>query len=346
MRRSLTLLSLVVAGFAATPDRAAAAAEDAAGFYLLGSKGPMAGFVPPPGIYLADVRYYYAGSAEGDAAVGVALRRTGARTATGSLTVEANIEVDAKAYYDIPTALWVAPHKVLGGHLGFSVAIPVGWKDVDVDLSARATLTLPPPLNLTLQRGGQFHIDDHWLAFGDPVAGAFIGWHEGSWHWNLGVLVNVPAGAWQKDKLSNIGFNRWAADLTGAITWLDPKIGLDISAAAGFTFNVENPDTDYKTGTEFHVEFAIVQNFSKSFGLGLSGYHYQQVTGDSGAGAVLGPFKGRVTALGPTVNYNFMLGQIPVNTNVKWLKEFNASNRLEGDAALLTMTMPLSAGGQ
>ena len=44
--------------------------------------------------------------------------------------------------------------------------------------------------------------------------------------------------------------------------------------------------------------------------------HYQQVTGDSGAGATIGPYKGRVTAVGGTVGYTFEVGQIPVSTQV------------------------------
>jgi hypothetical protein len=31
------------------------------------------------------------------------------------------------------------------------------------------------------------------------------------------------------------------------VTWLNPKIGFEVSSAAGFTFNWENPDTDYTT---------------------------------------------------------------------------------------------------
>ena len=85
----------------------------------------------------------------------------------------------------------------------------------------------------------------------------------------------------------------------------------------------------------------MIQNLSKSFGLGLVGYHYQQITGDSGAGANLGDFKGRVTALGPTINYNFTLSQIPVSTSLKYLKEFNVENRLEGDVGMFTLAMPL-----
>ena len=47
-------------------------------------------------------------------------------------------------------------------------------------------------------------------------------------------------------QLSNISLNRPAVDLFGVLTWLDPAIGWDLSAAAGFTFNQTNAATDYK----------------------------------------------------------------------------------------------------
>ena len=110
---------------------------------------------------------------------------------------------------------------------------------------------------------------------------------------------------------------------------------------AGFTFNGENPDTNYRSGAEFHVEWALMQSFSKSFALGLTGYHYQQVTGDSGTGASLGDFKGRTTALGPNINYNFQFRDIPVSTSLRWLHEYDVKSRLEGDAVFFSATVPL-----
>ena len=154
--------------------------------------------------------------------------------------------------------------------------------------------------------------------------------------------MNVPIGPWSNSSISNLSFNHWGVDTTGAVTWLDPKIGFEISAAPGFTFNWENPDTDYKTGTEFHVEFALLQHFSKKFAAGVAGFHYQQVTGDSGAGAKLGDFKGRVTSIGPVVTYSFNLGKIPVSTQWMWTHDFDVENRLEGDLGLLTISFPLS----
>ncbi len=39
------------------------AAESGVGFYLLGSRGPAAGVVPPPGTYFQNDLYFYSGSA-------------------------------------------------------------------------------------------------------------------------------------------------------------------------------------------------------------------------------------------------------------------------------------------
>ena len=66
---------------------------------------------------------------------------------------------------------------------------------------------------------------------------------------------------------------------------------------------------------------------------------------DSGAGATLGDFKGRVTALGALLTYSFALGKIPVSTQWTYFHEFDVENRVEGDAGLLTISMPLSVAG-
>jgi hypothetical protein len=118
------------------------------------------------------------------------------------------------------------------------------------------------------------------------------------------------------------------------------------ASAAGVTLNGENDDTDYESGTEFHLELAAVKNFSKQFAVGIAAYHYEQITGDSGVGARLGDFEGRVTAIGPVVKYNFQIGQTPVSSSFRWFHKFNVENRLEGDSALLTLAIPLSAGGR
>jgi len=295
------------------------AAEGGASFYLLGSKNAQAGITPPPGVYLQSDDYYYTGSASGSGAFEI-----------GDVTVQSGFEVEADAYYKLLTPLVVTPLTVLGGNFGFGIAIPIGWRDVFAagNLSAGDVA-----LRQTFR--------DSDAALGDPVASALIGWNRGNWHWNVGALVNIPIGKWEQGALANIGFNRWGLDLNAAVTWLDPQIGLDLSAAAGFTFHAENPDTDYQTGNEFHLEFAAIKSFTQQFSAGVVGYYYEQISGDSGGPPVLGAFKGRVAAIGPFVGYNFQIGETPVSTRLRWYHEFDAKNRLEGDAAFFTLVVPV-----
>ena len=75
--------------------------------------------------------------------------------------------------------------------------------------------------------------------------------------------------------------------------------------------------------------------------MGLIGYYYQQITGDSGLGATLGPFKGSVVALGGTMGFNFDVGQLPWSVRLKVYKEVHVENRLEGAGGFLTLAIPL-----
>lgn len=294
------------------------AAENGTGFYLLGSRGPMAGFLPPPGVYFQNDVYNYRASAGAS------------RTFPFNGQIVAGITADV--WLEMPTVLWSTPLQVFGGNVAFSATQPIGGPSTD--FGARLT----GPLGNTLA----INLHDSIFTNGDPVFSAMIGWHQGNFHWLGGVAVNVPIGNYQEGALANVAFNRWAADTFGAITWLDPSIGLDLSLAGGVTFNGTNDFTQYRTGTEFHLEWGAEKHFSKQFSLGLVGYYYQQLTGDSGAGATLGAFRGRALALGGTMAFNFEVGTTPWSLRVKAYKELNVENRLEGASGFLTLSVPLS----
>ncbi|WP_457585768.1 SphA family protein [Ensifer canadensis] len=289
------------------------AAENGAGFYLLGARGPMAGLLAPPGTYIQNDTYFYFGELGGSRQLPV-----------GGQVVA---DVDVKLIADFVTGLWVLPEDVMGGNLGFSAIVPFGGPKVD------ASVSLPGELS----RG----VEDSIFTIGDPVVGASLGWHEGDFHWSTNLSVNIPIGDYHKGEIANLSFNRWAADLTFAGTWFNPETGIDLSGAAGFTFNGENPATDYRTGTEFHTEWALSKQFTPQFSAGFIGYFYQQVTGDSGSGARLGDFKGRVASLGGTVGYNFKMGDTPVSLRLKVFQEFAAKNRAEGTAGFVTVSFPI-----
>lgn len=294
------------------------AAENGIGFYLLGGRGPMAGYIPPPGVYVQNDVYYYSGAADANR-----------RFLSGGQLI-ADVQADLRA--DFLTGTWVLPQEVLGGNLAIGVILPAGRPKVTANV-----LFNPAEFDPLARRA-----TDDAFVFGDPVATASLGWHSGNWHWNVTGMLNIPAGDYREGEIANLAFNRWAGDISGAVTWLDAESGIELSAAAGFTFNGTNDATDYTTGTEFHVEWAATKALTKQLSVGLVGYYYDQITGDSGPGARLGSFEGQVTALGGTIAYNFELGQTPVSTRLKIYREFDAVNRLEGTAGYVTISFPLS----
>lgn len=52
-----------------------------------------------------------------------------------------------------------------------------------------------------------------------------------------------------------------------------------MSIAPGVMVNTENTATDYKTGTEFHMDFVANLFVSESLAFYLRGYYYKQLTG-------------------------------------------------------------------
>lgn len=314
--RTLAMVLLGAAGLHAPPD--AKAAEAAQGIYLLGIRGPLAGVTPPPGFYFENSAYFYQGDLKGG------------RTFQSGGVIATQVKLDT--YFGIASPIWVTPVELFGGSLGFSMTIPYGTPAVN----AGAILASP-----RLDRIIAGRESDAAFNVGDVYASTFVGWHSGNFHWSVNLMGVIPSGSYETGQLSNIALNRPAFDLTGALTYLDPVLGYELSVIPGITFNWINPATQYLTGTEFHLEWSASKYLTKQLSVGLVGYHYDQLTGDSGAGALLGPFKGRATALGGSIGYTFKLGEIPVSTSLRVLREIETRNRFEGTATWLSIAAPL-----
>ena len=66
-----------------------------------------------------------------------------------------------------------------------------------------------------------------------------------------------------------------------------------------------NDALQYRNGIDLHFDWAMSQFVGKSVRVGIVGYVYQQLTGDSGAGAKLGDFKGHSVGIGPQIGFFF-----------------------------------------
>ena len=296
--------------------------EGASTFYLLGQRGQGAGVLPPvEGVFFALPNYLYSGDASASRGLPIG----------GALS----FGVDADIFLTLPTAIWVTSADLFGGDLAFSGTFVYG----NADVNAKLALEIPDIIQREVPLS-----DDQW-AVGDPVFSSLVGWHGEDYHYLLVASINVPVGSYDAGRLANVSLNRWALDITTAATWMFAQKTMEVSGALGFTFNGENDDTQYETGTEFHLEAAVFYHFSEAFSVGLNGYYYNQISGDSGAGATLGDFEGQVTGLGPGLSGTFQVGPAPVAWSFRYFHEFNVKNRLEGDTGWLTISLPLWVPG-
>ncbi len=155
---------------------------------------------------------------------------------------------------------------------------------------------------------------------------------------NFRVGFYAPTGSYQVGRLANTGKNFWTVEPVVGFMYFGQKNGIEASVFAGLDFNTENKDTNYKSGTQFHLDGTLAQHFPLAGGLagaGVSAYYYQQVTGDGGPGATLGDFKGKSVGIGPVVSYVTKIGEHDTIAEFKWLHETQTENRLKGDIVWL-----------
>ena len=169
-----------------------------------------------------------------------------------------------------------------------------------------------------------------------PVA---LYWRQDNFHWSFSHFIVTPTGDYDTDNAINTSLNYWSFDTNFALTYLNPANGRDLSFNLGHIYNTENDDTDYQTGQELHLDVVLNQFLSESFAVGLQGFYLKQITGDDGDGAQLGDFKAEAAGVGPALMWNWEFGRQNVTFIAKWLHEFHAENRLEGDHFYLSFAL-------
>lgn len=65
---------------------------------------------------------------------------------------------------------------------------------------------------------------------------------------------DIPVGAYSSTRLANLGIGHGAVDGGAGYTYFDPMTGHELSAVAGFTYNLINTSTNYQNGVNFHLD--------------------------------------------------------------------------------------------
>ena len=286
------------------------AEEGAGGHYVPGATSSFIDALPgKPAWVVANAFTYYDGSAN----------------LGNPLPIAGRVALDAQAtlYADTLFGVYETPLELFAGHYAVGAAVP--WVSVEVNG------TVVPPV------GPSFGRTDSAAGLGDITLYPFmLGWtHGADIKYDVRLGVYAPTGDFDVGELANTGRNHWTFEPSASFSWLSSKIGTEATVFGGFDFNTENPDTDYTSGTSFHVEATLAQHLPVGkvgiFGLGANAFYYRQIGGDSGAGAEFGGFEGLTAGVGPVLSFVRKIKSAEFAAEVKWLPELDVEKRMKGD---------------
>ncbi len=271
----------------------AMASEGAGSSYTPGTYGDFSMNYAPPGLYIRENVIYYDGDID-------------------DYPVLPGIEakMDQTVWANLLVLTYISEKQLLGGNYFCVLNVPYGFSaDLDVEV-----------LGMTLEDSASGLGDIQVVPFG-------LMWNSGYFHFTLSENFVLKTGEYDAEELANIGRNYYSYETLLGLTWLHEKRGHEISFLAGYMTNQKNDDTEYRTGNEFHLDVTLAQYFSDSFGLGVVGYYYKQITADAAPGLDI-EFKGEGLGVGPAVMWSpFKDFQIIA----KWINEVDAENRFQGD---------------
>lgn len=302
----------------------ALAVEGGTGAYLLGSRDVYAGIVPMPGLYLGNDVIYINGRLDGLSVAGAVATDVQLTAIVDKLIVTSSTRT-----------------KILGGRFAISAQLPIVSTHGDFDLVSPI-----PGIGLSDSQAG----------LGDLSIIPMLGYDDGNFHYNVSVPFFLPTGQYsdatvkrgppiEADILS-LSKNRPGIDPTLGITYLNPENGIEVSGALGITFSAPNSATDYNTAPELHFEATLAQHLQNGLVLAATGYAYQQLGNDTGDGAeqlqkVLGAdsLQARVFGAGPLIGYSTKIGDNMLSMKIKYIHEFGALRRVEGDVVWGNITI-------
>ncbi|WP_339032294.1 transporter [Bradyrhizobium symbiodeficiens] len=323
-----TFIAAAAAATSVSP-QIALADESGISFWLPGLYGSLAATPATPGWSLATIYYHTNVNASGGAAAAREFQ-VGRFSPTVNVDLNLSLRGQADLMFIAPTYTFATP--VLGGQLSATLASVYGRNSASI----AGTLTTAVGPIVTTRNG---FLEDALVSYGDLYPTLKLKWNSGLHNYMVYGAGDIPVGDYNPNRLANIGIGHGAIDFGGGYTYLNPTSGTEFSAVGGLTYNFKNPDTQYQSGIDFHLDWGVSQFLSKQVFVGFVGYAYQQVTDDFGQPAVLGSFRSRVLGVGPQIGYIFPIGSNQAFLGLKGYGEFDAANRPSGWNTWLTFSI-------
>src|SRR5262245_42620615 len=225
---------------------AARADEGGVSLWLPGFFGSLAAAPQQPGWSLTSIYYHTSVSAGADVAKAREFE-IGRIPVNLTANVSANLDARADLGLVMPTYTFATP--VVGGQLTVGAIGLYGRTDTSLTGSVTGALTTP----LGTLPFSRFHSTrDSVSAFGDVFPLATQRRTKAVHNVMTHVMGDVPVGAYDATRLSNIGIGHGGIDAGGGYTYLNPQTGHEFSGVLGFTYNFTSQSTQYQNGVDMH----------------------------------------------------------------------------------------------
>lgn len=245
---------------------------------------------------------------------------------------------------------YVGTDRILGANLGFTVMQPLGERKGTFQATAVA-----PVLPYTAYAAKVNSQSGSSTGVGDLEFGPLLHWEIGdNQSANFVPTVIVPTGDYDASRRLNMGYGNFYTFRPSA-QYAFIGDGWDVGARAVLSFNTRNKDNGYYSGNMFNVDWQAMKFVTEDVRVGLQGYLVRQLNRDTckaGIGLVANTCanpltlasvgtgnRSSVTSVGPAVAWLKNGGEFLLEG--KFIKEFNAKNRTEGEAFWLTLSKPL-----
>jgi hypothetical protein len=272
-------------------------------------------------------------------------------TAAAPASLRANASIDASTYALLPRLTHLNTERVLGANVGWTAMIPLVRRQATFGLVVPGSGGLIPTVNAGLVSyaaglsGTQHGIGDVEVS---PIFHWEIGDHQAV---TLAPTLVLPTGDYDASRRINPGFGNFVT-FRPSIQYAFIGDGWDVGTRAVLSFNQRNKDNGYQSGHMFNLDYQLMKFVSEDVRVGLQGYFVRQLSKDTQnldgftapqvallAKEIVNGNKTSVNAIGPAAAWIPNGGEFLLEG--KFLKEFGARNRTEGQAWWLTFSKPL-----
>lgn len=312
--------------------------EGGLSFWVPGFFGSLAAAPQQPGWSWASI--YYQTSVSGSGAIALA-KEFEIKNIPLTFKGQANINVKATGDlgFAIPSYVFATP--MFGAQASVSLVAAYGTPVTSLNGTVSGTIIGPGGGSIPFMKSGS--ANDSMFGFSDLIPQLALRWNSGVNNYMTYLTGDVPVGAYDSNRLANMGIGHGVIDTGAGYTYFNPQTGQELSGVLGVTYNLVNTSTQYQNGVDLHFDWGASQFLSKQVLVGLVGYAYKEIGCDSGSGDALGCFQSQVFGIGPQFGYIFPVGGMQGYLNLKAYGEFGGSDRPSGWNAWATLVISPAA---